>query len=96
MRWDVQTVIVHLKYIFDGKTTYNLVPWGVVGCCVVLWGAVGCRGVIISTSSTRYFNLFDFLTELRTFSLEIRNVVSSEGDFFFNGVEFKYFRLNSF
>ena len=42
MRWGIQTIIAHLKYIFDGKTTSNLVPWGVVGCL----------GVISSTAET--------------------------------------------
>ena len=46
MRWDIQTIIVHLKYIFDG----NLVPWGAVGCRGVPWGVVGCRGVIYSST----------------------------------------------
>ena len=35
----VKTIIVPLKYFFDGK--YILVPWGAMWCRGVSWGAVG-------------------------------------------------------
>ena len=52
----------HLKYIFDGKTTYNFVPCGAMWCRGVPWGvivgsygfkiyihfgAVGCQQLLI-------------------------------------------------